>query len=88
MTESVGIMSLILSRPVPAVAELVTVAAGITRMRFATFLLTSAAANLGVAIVFAGIGAAALESGSATLAFVGAALLPAVLWWAYRRFSP
>ncbi|MEM8768412.1 MAG: VTT domain-containing protein [Pseudomonadota bacterium] len=86
MTDSVGVTSLILSRPVPAVAELVTLAAGITRMRFSTFLLTSAAANLGVAVVFAGIGAAALESGSATLAFVGAALLPALLWLGYKRY--
>ena len=87
LTESVGITSLILSRPVPAVAELVTLAAGITRMPFGTFFATIGIANLGVAIVFAGIGAAALESSSATLAFAGAALLPATLWWAYKRFQ-
>lgn len=85
MTEDIGVTTLILSRPVPAIAELVTLAAGITRMPFGRFLLTTVVANLGVAIVFAGIGAAALASGSATLAFIGAAILPAGLWLGYRR---
>jgi hypothetical protein len=43
--------------------------------------------NIGVAIVFSGLGAAALSSGSSTLGFFGAALLPALLYFLYRKLS-
>ena len=80
-------MGLILARPVPAFAELSTLAAGITKMRFSRFIYVIILSNVGVAVVFSGLGAAALSRGSSTLAFFGVALLPALLYFFYRKFT-
>jgi hypothetical protein len=42
-------------------------------------------ANIGVAIIFSGIGAAAIESNSSSLAFFGVAILPASLYVMYIK---
>ena len=83
----IDVMGLILARPVPAFAELSTLAAGITKMRFSRFIYVLTFSNVGVAVVFSGIGAAALSSGSSTLAFFGAAILPALLYFFYIKFT-
>ena len=80
------VISLILARPVPAFAELTTLAAGVTKMPFTKFLIVTSIANIAVAVVFAGLGAAALASSSATIAFLGAALLPAIFYFLYKIF--
>ena len=80
-------MGLILARPVPAFAELSTVAAGITNMPFMKFVYVMILSNIGVAIVFSGLGAAALSNSSSTLAFFGTALLPALLYFLYRKLT-
>ena len=71
--KDIDVMGLILARPVPAFAELSTLAAGITKMPFKKFIYVMILSNIGVAVVFSGLGAAALSSGSSTLAFFGAA---------------
>lgn len=81
------VISLILARPVPAFAELTTLAAGITKMPFTKFLIVTSIVNIAVAVVFAGLGAAALASSSATIAFLGAALLPAIFYFLYKKFN-
>ena len=81
-----NVIGLIISRPVPGFAELLTLAAGITRMNFLKFITVVCLTNIGVAIVFAGLGAAALESSSSTLAFFGAAILPALFYFIYKKF--
>ena len=85
--KDIDVMGLILARPVPAFAELSTLAAGITKMPFKKFIYVMILSNIGVAVVFSGLGAAALSSGSSTLAFFGAALLPAVLYFFYKKYS-
>ena len=80
-------MGLILARPVPAFAELSTLAAGITKMPFKKFIYVMILSNIGVAVVFSGLGAAALSSGSSILAFFGAAILPALLYLIYRKLN-
>ena len=79
-------IGLILSRPVPAFAELITISAGLARMPFIKFFLVVGIVNIGVAVVFSGIGAAAMEANSSTLAFIGVAVLPALFYWAYIKF--
>ena len=79
-------IGLILSRPVPAFAELITISAGLARMSFIKFILVVGIVNIGVAVVFSGIGAAAMEANSSTLAFIGVAVLPALFYWAYIKF--
>ena len=83
--KDIDVMGLILARPVPAFAELSTIAAGITKMPFKKFIYVMILSNIGVAVIFSGLGAAALSSGSSTLAFFGAALLPALLYFMYGR---
>ena len=83
----IDVMGLILARPVPAFAELSTVAAGITNMPFMKFVYVMILSNIGVAIVFSGLGAAALSNSSSTLAFFGTALLPALLYFLYRKLT-
>lgn len=85
--EGVGPLLLILSRPVPVLAELATLAAGMAALPFRLFLLLTSLANLAVAIVFAGIGAAAMASQSGSLAMVGGVALPLLAWLAYRRWD-
>ena len=83
--KDIDVMGLILARPVPAFVELSTIAAGITKMPFKKFTYVIILSNIGVAVIFSGLGAAALSSGSSTLAFFGAALFPALLYFMYRR---
>jgi uncharacterized membrane protein YdjX (TVP38/TMEM64 family) len=83
--KDIDVMGLILARPVPAFAELSTIAAGITKMPFKKFTYVMILSNIGVAVIFSGLGAAALSSSSSTLAFFGAALFPALLYFMYRR---
>jgi uncharacterized membrane protein YdjX (TVP38/TMEM64 family) len=82
-----GPLVLILSRPVPVFAELAALAAGMAAMSLRLFLLLTALANLAIALVYAGIGSAAMESGSGTLALVGGVGLPLLAWLAYRRWD-
>ena len=84
--ERIDIEGLILARPVPAFAELSTLAAGLTKMPFKKFMIVIALSNIGVAVIFSGLGAAALSKQSSLIGFVGAAILPAVLYWIYKRF--
>ena len=79
-------IGLILSRPVPAFAELITISAGLARISFIKFILVVGIVNIGVAVVFSGIGAAAMEANSSTLAFIGVAVLPALFYWTYIKF--
>ena len=76
--ERIDIEGLILARPVPAFAELSTLAAGLTKMPFKKFMIVIALSNIGVAVIFSGLGAAALSAQSSLIGFVGAAILPAI----------
>lgn len=79
-----GPILLILSRPVPVFAELASLAAGMSAMPLRLFLLLTGLANLAVAFVYAGIGAAAMSSNSGGLAMLGAVILPLCAWLTYR----
>ena len=84
-SKNFDVIGLILSRPVPAFAELSTLAAGITKMNFLKFICVVFSVNIGVAVIFAGLGSAALASSSSTIAFFGAAILPAIFYFTYRK---
>jgi membrane protein DedA with SNARE-associated domain len=73
-----GDYGLVLCRPVPVLAEASVILAGVVgapRRRF--FVLTSWS-NLGIAMVYAAVGAFAMEVESFLLAFAAALALPAV----------
>ena len=81
-----NVIGLIVSRPVPGFAELIAITAGLSKIPFRLFLLVVSTTNIGVAIIFSGIGAAAIENDSLSLAFIGAIIFPAVLYFAYTKF--
>ena len=76
-----NVIGLIVSRPVPGFAELIAITAGLSKIPFRLFLLVVSTTNIGVAIIFSGIGAAAIENDSLSLAFIGAIIFPAVLYF-------
>lgn len=83
-----GIWIIALSRPVPVLAETVTLTGGVVRTAFAPFLLISMLANLIVAAAYAYAGALARQSDSLLLAVFVALLIPGVARWLYGRFRP
>ena len=82
--ERAGPIALILSRPVPILSELLIIAAGLAAMAFARFVIVMALANLGVAMLFAAIGAAAVERASSDLLMLGAVGLPLAAWLGWQ----
>lgn len=73
-----GPWALAVFRPVPVLAEASVILAGFSRMPFRSFLASCALSNLGIAAVYAAIGAHAMDSGSFLLAFAGAIGVPAL----------
>ena len=80
-----NIIGLIISRPVPGFAELTAITAGLSKISFKAFFSIVGITNIGVAIIFSGIGAAAIENDSSYLAFFGIAILPATLYFLYIK---
>jgi uncharacterized membrane protein YdjX (TVP38/TMEM64 family) len=76
--------TLVLTRAVPVLAEAGTLAAGAAGLPLGRYLGVTSLANAGVAIVYAGVGAAALSANSFLLAFLAAAGLPALAWGVWR----
>ena len=81
-----NIIGLIISRPIPGFAELTAITAGISNIPFKFFFLAVSITNIGVAIIFSGIGAAAIENESSSLVFLGVVVLPAVMYFLYVKF--
>jgi uncharacterized membrane protein YdjX (TVP38/TMEM64 family) len=84
LAERAGPITLIVSRFVPILCEVTVIAAGIAGMMFGRFALVIALANLGAAMLFAAIGAAAVESASADLLMLGAIGVPLAAWLGWQ----
>ncbi|WP_152417342.1 VTT domain-containing protein [Sandarakinorhabdus sp. AAP62] len=83
----IGPLALLLSRPVPVVAEAVVILAGAARLPWRPFLLAVVPANAALALAWAGLGATA-SAGHLMPALVGIIALPALayaLWHLFRR---
>lgn len=78
MAERVGVPLLVLSRPVPVLAETSTFAAGATRYSLWRFLIVVGLSNLGISAAYAAVGAFAVELNSFVVAVVGAVLVPMI----------
>ncbi len=68
--------AVVMSRPVPVLAEVSVLFAGLSRMPAARFFLLSTLANLGVSLGYALVGAYASSTNAFFVAFAGAMLLP------------
>lgn len=65
-------------RAVPILAEASTFFAGATRMGWGRYLLYSGVANLGVAVVYAGVGDVSADTGHLEVALMAGCVLPAL----------
>jgi uncharacterized membrane protein YdjX (TVP38/TMEM64 family) len=74
-----------LSRPVPVIAEAVTLTAGFVRAPFGLFALFSVLGNAAVAVIYAVAGSLAQSAGSLLAGFLLAVAIPWVARWLYRR---
>jgi hypothetical protein len=79
--ERYGHWVLILFRAVPVLAEISVVFAGISHIRAGCFITVTASSNLGISLVYTGIGFAAADAASFLLAFTGAILVPGIAWF-------
>ena len=75
----------LVSRPVPVLAEAVAIAAGVERMPLARYLLAGALGNAAYAVAMAGSGAALLPEGLAGPGLAPPLLVPVVAWLLWRR---
>ena len=87
-----GAVTLIVTRPVPMFGDLAVLAAGLTRFPFRRYLAITSVTNVGVAIVYAGIGSAAVsdqvsEGAGVSLALLGAVVLPLLAWLCYETYE-
>ena len=81
-----GVSILLIARPAPALAEISTVAAGLAGMKWSIFLAVMIVSNLLIAVVYAFIGATVLTSQSASIAFIGIAVIPFLFWLLAKRY--
>lgn len=80
-----GSWAIILARPVPVLAEVSVLFAGLGRMPFGRFLLLTTLSNLGISAVYAWIGAFAADLNAFLLAVVGSVILPGIGMLILRR---
>jgi uncharacterized membrane protein YdjX (TVP38/TMEM64 family) len=85
MVERWGILAVIVSRPVPILAEAVAIAAGLTGMRFRELLPAAVLGNLPAALLYAATGAEAARLDSTVLVFGAVLGVAGLAWWIGRR---
>jgi len=87
--ERFGVVAVVLSRPIPLVAEMVTCMAGTADMRFGRFLTAQLIGGIPLAVGYAWAGEFAVEQNSVFLGLFIAVAVPIVLWalWSARGQS-
>jgi uncharacterized membrane protein YdjX (TVP38/TMEM64 family) len=81
-----GYWIIILSRPIPVLAEASVLFAGLGKMPIRGFLLLTTLSNLGISLAYATIGALSANLNAFLPAFCGAVLLPGLgMLWARAR---
>ncbi len=80
-----GDWAVLVSRPVPMLAEASVLFAGISHMPWWRFILLVTLSNLGISAVYAVVGALSANVNSFLLAFFGAILIPALAMWVMNR---
>ncbi|MDB4951151.1 MAG: hypothetical protein JWM27_3800 [Gemmatimonadetes bacterium] len=85
LLERWGALAIVATRPVPILAETVSILAGASRMRWSTALAAAFVGTLPAALAYAVAGSAAASLQAGTLVFAGVVLLGAGFWFAGRR---
>lgn len=83
-----GAVAIVVTRPVPVIAETVAILAGATGMSFRRLAVAAAIGSLPPAVAYPLAGAIADRFGEAVVVFAGALLLSVVFWLADRQWRP
>jgi uncharacterized membrane protein YdjX (TVP38/TMEM64 family) len=79
VSDKFGLWALVIARPVPVLAEVSVLFAGVSKISFSRFMFVTSLSNLGVSLVYAGIGAYADEWNSFLLAFFAGICVPGII---------
>lgn len=82
-----GIWALVIARPVPVLAEVSILFAGISRVPFPRFMLVTSLSNLGISLGYAAIGSLAADLNSFLTAFFAGICLPGLFMLVTRRLK-
>lgn len=80
-----GDWAIVVCRSVPVLAEASVVFAGVAGMPLPRFFWLTGLSNMAIAVVYAAVGAFALEANSFLLAFAGAIAVPAAAMLLFRK---
>ncbi|HUP42926.1 MAG TPA: VTT domain-containing protein [Thermoanaerobaculia bacterium] len=80
-----GALAVVVTRPVPILAETVAILAGTTPLGWPRFLLATTAGTLPAALLYAATGATAARLDHTILVFVLVLLVAGAFWWLGRR---
>lgn len=80
-----GTMAVIVTRPVPILAETVSIVAGISAMSLRRYVLASIAGIIPASVLYAYVGARAVDAGSSMLAFAIVVSIAGAFWFIGRR---
>lgn len=83
-----GALAIVVTRPVPMLAETVAILAGTSPMRWSRALGAAVAGSVPLAVVYAITGAVAATFGATSVVFLGVVAAAASLWWWERRRAP
>jgi uncharacterized membrane protein YdjX (TVP38/TMEM64 family) len=83
-----GVLAIVLSRPVPILAETVAILAGSSPLTWRQVTLAAAAGSLAPSIVYAWAGAHANGAASHAAIFCGVLAITGMLWYVGRASSP
>jgi uncharacterized membrane protein YdjX (TVP38/TMEM64 family) len=88
LLERWGALAIVATRPVPVLAETVSILAGASSLSWSTAMLASFVGTLPAALAYALAGSAAASLQVGTLVFAGVVLLGGAFWVAGRRREP
>ena len=80
-----GPLAVVLSRPLPLVAEAAAIMAGATGMGWREFLLAAGSGNLAIALVWSIAGAMGRDADSLQWMLIGSLVVPVVITWLVLR---
>ncbi len=88
LLERWGAPAIIVTRPIPVLAETVTIVAGASRVTWSKLVLASVSGSLPPALLYALTGAAVADFQSTALMFVVVLLVAGLFWIVARLFEP
>lgn len=80
-----GPLAVVLSRPLPLVAEAAAIMAGVTGMGWREFLLAAGSGNLAIALVWSIAGALGRDADSLQWMLIGSLVVPVLITWLVLR---